>query len=247
MPTRSLTKHYSKENKFYRCLSMCLQAYAICVPKEKNVLFEGAQGTLLDLDHGTYPFVTSSNTSAGGAACGTGVGPQEIDYVLGITKAYTTRVGAGPFPTELTDAVGQRLGERGAEFGATTGRARRCGWLDVVTLKRVMDINSVNGLCITKLDVLDGLETLKICTAYKYKGEVMDTVPLDAETLRHCEPIYEEIAGWSESTVGATQKDALPGNARAYIARIEALLGRPVVIVSTGPEREENVWFGEVF
>ena len=207
----------------------------------RNVMFEGAQGALLDIDHGTYPFVTSSNTTAGGAACGTGVGPKAIDYVLGIVKAYTTRVGAGPFPTELFDDVGRHLGEKGHEFGATTGRQRRCGWLDAVALRRSLDINSVTGMCITKLDVLDGLETLKICTSYDLEGTEVDAPPVGADGFEKCKPNYIEVPGWSESTVGAASVDALPANARRYLEKIEELTGVPIDVVSTGPDRAETV------
>ena len=206
-----------------------------------SVLFEGAQGALLDIDHGTYPYVTSSNTTAGGAASGSGVGPKYFDYILGITKAYTTRVGSGPFPTELFDDVGQYLGEKGHEFGATTGRERRCGWLDIVSLNRSNQINSVTGMCITKLDVLDGLETLKICTSYELDGKTITTPPIGADLYEKCTPIYEEMPGWSESTVGAESYDDLPDNAKAYLKRIEELTKTPIDIISTGPDRDETI------
>ena len=206
-----------------------------------NLLFEGAQGTLLDIDHGTYPFVTSSNCTAGGAATGTGMGPSSMHYVLGITKAYTTRVGSGPFPTELFDDVGKYLGEKGHEFGATTGRARRCGWFDAAALKRAIQINGISGLCVTKLDVLDGLETLRICVGYKLDGVTSDILPVGAETLANCEPIYEELPGWKDSTVGVKTLDRLPANARAYLQRMEQLCEVPIDIISTGPEREETI------
>ena len=206
-----------------------------------SVLFEGAQGALLDIDHGTYPYVTSSNTTAGGAASGSGVGPKYFDYILGITKAYTTRVGSGPFPTELFDDVGQYLGEKGHEFGATTGRERRCGWLDIVSLNRSNQINSVTGMCITKLDVLDGLETLKICTAYEIDGKTLTTPPIGADLYEKCVPVYEEMPGWSESTIGAESYDALPDNAKAYLKRIEELTKTPIDIISTGPDRDETI------
>ncbi|MCO5762274.1 MAG: adenylosuccinate synthase, partial [Chromatiaceae bacterium] len=193
-----------------------------------DVLFEGAQGALLDIDHGTYPFVTSSTTTGGGAASGSGMGPRHLDYFLGIVKAYTTRVGGGPFPTELFDAVGDHLSAQGHEFGATTGRKRRCGWLDLVTLNRSFDINSITGICITKLDVLDGLETLRICTAYELDGRELTAPPLSADELARCTPQYIELPGWSESTVGATSLAALPENARRYLARIEELSGLPI-------------------
>ena len=206
-----------------------------------NLLFEGAQGTLLDIDHGTYPFVTSSNCTAGGASTGTGMGPSSMHYVLGITKAYTTRVGSGPFPTELFDDVGKYLGEKGHEFGATTGRARRCGWFDAAALKRSIQINGISGLCVTKLDVLDGLETLRICVGYKIDGQVSDILPVGAETLANCEPIYEELPGWKDSTVGVKTAEGLPANAQAYLQRMEQLCEVPIDIISTGPDREETI------
>jgi adenylosuccinate synthase len=207
----------------------------------KNVMFEGAQGALLDIDHGTYPYVTSSNTTAGGAATGTGVGPRYIDYVLGIVKAYTTRVGAGPFPTELFDADGDHLGTKGHEFGATTGRKRRCGWLDTVALRRSLEINSVTGICITKLDVLDGLERIKICVGYQFDGEEVTTPPVGADHFERCEPIYIEMPGWTDSTIGITDYDQLPQAARDYLAKIEELCETPIDIVSTGPDRSETI------
>ncbi len=207
----------------------------------KSILFEGAQGTLLDIDHGTYPYVTSSNTSAGAAACGTGVGPAALHYILGITKAYTTRVGAGPFPTELHDTIGDELGERGHEFGATTGRRRRCGWLDVVALRRAMQINSISGLCLTKLDVLDGLESIRLCVAYRCDGAERLTPPSGAEPLARCEPVYEAMPGWQQSTVGIKEYEGLPANARAYLKRIEEVTGIPIDIISTGPDRGETI------
>ena len=208
-----------------------------------SLLFEGAQGSLLDVDHGTYPFVTSSNCVAGNAAAGSGVGPNMLHYVLGITKAYTTRVGSGPFPSELpTDqGVGKHLASVGHEFGTVTGRARRCGWFDAALLKRSVQINGVSGMCLTKLDVLDGLESLKLCTGYKLDGKIVDIFPSGAEDAARCEPVYEEMPGWSESTVGAKSMDALPANARAYILRIEELVGVPIDMVSTGPDREETI------
>jgi adenylosuccinate synthase len=206
-----------------------------------DILFEGAQGALLDIDHGTYPYVTSSTTTAGGAASGSGVGPLDLDYVLGIVKAYTTRVGGGPFPTELFDADGDHLGKQGHEFGATTGRKRRCGWLDMVALRRSFAINSVSGLCITKLDVLDGLETLRICTAYELDGERLDAPPVSADDLARCTPVLEEMPGWQERTAGAGSLDDLPQAARDYLARIEALGGVPIDIVSTGADRADTL------
>lgn len=206
------------------------------------ILFEGAQGVFLDIDHGTYPFVTSSNTCIGSVVNGSGFGPRYIDYVLGITKAYTTRVGGGPFPTELTDEIGKRLAERGNEFGAVTGRPRRCGWFDAVLLKRSIELNSLTGLCMTKLDVLDGIETLRIAVGYRdANGNVLSRPPSAAEDFDGIEPIYEEMPGWSESTADVTSLDQLPANARAYIQRIETLLGVPVDILSTGPERDSTI------
>lgn len=206
-----------------------------------NMLFEGAQGTLLDVDHGTYPFVTSSNTTAGFAATGTGLGLGAFDHVLGIVKAYTTRVGAGPFPTELFDDMGRHLARVGAEFGSTTGRPRRCGWFDAVAARRAVLHNGVTGLCITKLDVLDGLEQIRICVGYRLDGEVVDTMPMLVDRYVDCEPVYEELPGWRASTVGITAHADLPAAARAYLGRIEAILGVPVEMISTGPDREQNI------
>ena len=206
-----------------------------------NILFEGAQGTLLDIDHGTYPYVTSSNTTSGGAATGTGVGPRHFDYVLGITKAYTTRVGSGPFPTELFDDMGEHLARRGHEFGATTGRPRRCGWFDAVALRRSVQINSISGLCITKLDVLDELESIRICIGYRINGEQRDPPPVGADAFAECEPVYEEHPGWCSSTVGIRRYQDLPENAKLYLQRIEAITATPVDIVSTGSDRQETI------
>ena len=207
----------------------------------KSIMFEGAQGALLDIDHGTYPYVTSSNTTAGGAATGSGVGPRDFDYILGIVKAYTTRVGAGPFPTELFDDDGKHLGEKGHEFGATTGRQRRCGWLDTVALKRSLEINSVTGMCITKLDVMDGMETVKICVAYELDGKEVTTPPVGADRFEQCRPVFIELPGWSESSVGAKSYDDLPKNAKAYLRKVEELCETPIDIISTGPDREETI------
>ncbi len=206
-----------------------------------SLLFEGAQGSLLDIDHGTYPFVTSSNTTAGCAATGAGVGPTALDYVLGITKAYTTRVGAGPFPTELNDDVGGYLAARGHEFGATTGRARRCGWLDAVALRRSNQINGVTGMCITKLDVMDGLESIRICTGYSYNGEKIGLQPYDQDIFENCRPVYEEMSGWSESTSGIRDYNLLPEAARAYLKRIEEVVETPIDMISTGPDRKDTI------
>jgi adenylosuccinate synthase len=207
----------------------------------KNILFEGAQGTLLDVDHGTYPFVTSSNTVAGAACAGTGVGPRALDYILGITKAYTTRVGSGPFPTELKDDVGALLAKRGNEFGSVTGRPRRCGWLDMVIVKRSIQLNSLSGLCITKMDVLDELPVLKICTKYKLHGKEINELPVEATDLAACEPIYEEMPGWQQSTLGIKTFDRLPKEAQAYLRRIEQLAEIPIDMISTGPDRAETI------
>ncbi|MDX1509586.1 MAG: adenylosuccinate synthase, partial [Woeseiaceae bacterium] len=208
---------------------------------DKSILFEGAQGTFLDIDHGTYPFVTSSNTVAAAASTGTGVGPRHLDYVLGIVKAYTTRVGAGPFPTELFDADGAHLARVGAEFGATTGRPRRCGWFDAVALRRSIINSSVSGLCVTKLDVLDELETIQICVGYQIDGKDISGVPVVVDRFAECKPVYEEVEGWRESTVGATDIDDLPAKARQYLDRIEELAGVPIDIVSTGPDRDQTI------
>ena len=210
-----------------------------------NLLFEGAQGTLLDIDHGTYPFVTSSNCVAGNAAAGAGVGPNQLHYVLGITKAYTTRVGSGPFPTELPmdvpGTVGHHLSTVGQERGTVTGRARRCGWLDAAALKRSMIINGISGVCITKLDVLDGLPEIKICVGYELHGRRIDILPLDADDIVACQPVFESYAGWSEPTVGLTQWDQLPRNARRYLDRIAQCMDAPIDMVSTGPDREQTI------
>ena len=214
---------------------------AQCRRNGDNVMFEGAQGALLDIDHGTYPFVTSSNTTAGGACTGRGVGPRNLDYILGITKAYTTRVGAGPFPTELFDEMGEHLAKRGHEFGSTTGRPRRCGWFDAVALRRANQLNSVTGLCITKLDVLDGLDTIRLCVGYRCGNEDRLTPPIGAEAFATCEPIYEEVPGWKDSTVGVREYDKLPPNAKAYLKRIEEVVGCPIDIISTGPDRVDTI------
>ncbi len=206
-----------------------------------RLLFEGAQGALLDIDHGTYPFVTSSNTTAAGVASGSGLGPRYLDYVLGIVKAYTTRVGAGPFPTELFDEMGEHIARVGHEFGATTGRPRRCGWFDAVALRRSVFLNSVSGLCMTKLDVLDGLDKIRVCVGYRIDGRDTEVPPATTERFADIEPIYEDLAGWKQSTVGITDYEALPANARDYIKRIEDIVGVPIDIVSTGPDRAETI------
>lgn len=206
-----------------------------------DILFEGAQGSLLDIDHGTYPFVTSSNTTAGATATGSGFGPLYLDYVLGITKAYTTRVGSGPFPTELFDDIGAHLASVGHEKGATTGRDRRCGWFDAAAVRLAMRINSVSGICLTKLDVLDGLETIKVCTGYKGVGDATSSSLMNVDSFTELEPEYCELPGWTESTVGAKSLEELPENARAYIKYIEEIVEVPVDIISTGPDREETI------
>ena len=207
----------------------------------KRLLFEGAQGALLDVDHGTYPFVTSSNCVAGAASAGAGVGPQQLDYVLGITKAYTTRVGSGPFPTELVDEIGTRLATIGKEFGSVTGRPRRCGWFDGAALKRSVRLNGISGLCITKLDVLDGLETIQLGVGYRVNGEFRDVLPYGAHAVAQAQPVLEELPGWSESTVGITEYTKLPAAARRYLERVAEVCGVPIDLVSTGPDRNETI------
>lgn len=213
----------------------------------EHILFEGAQGSLLDIDHGTYPYVTSSNTTAGGTATGTGFGPLYLDYVLGITKAYTTRVGSGPFPTELNCEIGQYLGEKGHEFGTTTGRSRRCGWFDAVALRQAVRINSISGICLTKLDVLDGLEEVKICTGYQHRDGTDAGIPMHADDFENIVPVYESMPGWTQVTVGAQNLADLPQEARDYITRIEQLTGAPVDVVSTGPDRVETIVLRHAF
>jgi adenylosuccinate synthase len=213
----------------------------------QRILFEGAQGTMLDVDHGTYPFVTSSNTIAGQAAAGAGIGPRALDYVLGITKAYTTRVGSGPFPTELNDEVGQRLGERGHEFGTVTGRKRRCGWFDAVMVRQAAKAGGIDGIALTKLDVLDGLETLKVCTGYRLDGKVLDHLPALSSSQAKVEPIYELLEGWSESTQGARSWAELPATAVKYIRRLEELIEVPVALLSTSPERDDTILVRDPF
>ncbi|MFO7326454.1 MAG: adenylosuccinate synthase, partial [Pseudomonadota bacterium] len=215
---------------------------------DQNVLFEGAQGAMLDIDHGTYPFVTSSNTTGGGASTGTGLGPRNFDYVLGIVKAYATRVGAGPFPTELFDATGEHLARVGHEVGSVTGRPRRCGWFDAVALRRAVIHASVSGLCVTKLDVLDGLETIRICTSYRRRGGGSSVhPPMLVEDFGEVEPVYEELPGWQQSTVGLTSYQQLPANARRYLERMQDIVGVPVDIVSTGPDRDQTIILNHPF
>jgi adenylosuccinate synthase len=206
-----------------------------------SLLFEGAQGALLDIDHGTYPYVTSSNCIAGAAAPGAGIGPQLLDYVLGIVKAYTTRVGTGPFPTELKDDVGAGLARRGNEFGSVTGRPRRCGWLDIPLLRRSFELNGVDGMCIMKLDVLDGMDEIRVATHYEVDGERVDRIPTGAEAVGKCMPVYEALPGWKESTVGVRRLEGLPAKARAYLARLETLTATPIAMVSTGPDRDDTI------
>jgi len=225
-------------------ISECLQNYQ---QAGKNILFEGAQGALLDIDHGTYPYVTSSNTTAGGASTGTGIGPLNLDYVLGITKAYTTRVGNGPFPTELNNKAGDHLGTKGHEFGATTGRKRRTGWFDAVSMRKSAQMNSLSGICLTKLDVLDGLDKIGICTAYKIGGKLITNAPLGAEKYSQCEAVIEEMDGWQETTAGITDFSKLPNNAKKYIARIEELINVKIAILSTGPDRNDTIILNQPF
>jgi len=213
----------------------------------KRILFEGAQGVMLDIDHGTYPYVTSSNTVAGQAAAGSGMGPGTIGYVLGITKAYTTRVGSGPFQTELKDAVGQSLGERGHEFGTVTGRRRRCGWFDAVMVRQAVKISGIRGIALTKLDVLDGMDALKVCTAYKLNGQEIDHLPAQAAQQSEAEPVYESFDGWQQSTQGARSWAELPANAVKYIRRIEELIEAPVALLSTSPERDDTILVQDPF
>jgi adenylosuccinate synthase len=207
----------------------------------KRILFEGAQAAMLDIDHGTYPFVTSSNTVAGQAATGSGLGPAATGYVLGIVKAYTTRVGAGPFPTELTDAIGQTLGDRGREFGTVTGRRRRCGWFDAVLVRQAIRVGGIRGIALTKLDVLDGFEELRICTAYRLGGSTVHHMPASPAAQERVEPVYETMPGWPESTKGARSWVDLPANAVKYIKRVEELIGAPVSLLSTSPQRDDTI------
>src|SRR5690554_326508 len=253
----TLTNYYKVEAVDYQqtlddCLKMAEELLPMCRDvvdllhdcrkQGQSLLFEGAQEALLDIDHGTYPFVTSSNTTAGGTATGSGFGPLYLDYILGITKAYTTRVGSGPFPTELFDEQGKYLATRGHEFGATTGRPRRCGWFDAVALRHTIQINSISGICLTKLDVLDGMDTVKVCVGYKNrKGEEMKRPPINSDDYADIEPVYVELPGWKESTLGVRSLDELPKNARDYIAFLEQQIEAPIDIVSTGPDRNETI------
>ncbi len=240
---KTLDEQLSYADRVRPLISDVTQTLATLREKKADVMFEGAQGAMLDVDHGTYPFVTSSNTTGGFAATGSGVGPRSFDYVLGIVKAYTTRVGAGPFPTELFDEYGEHLSRVGHEFGAVTGRKRRCGWFDAVALRRSIIHSSVSGLCLTKLDVLDGLDSLQICVGYREHGQstVTREPPLFADAFADVEPVYEEMPGWKESTIGVTSYDALPKNARAYLERLQALAGVPIDIISTGPDRDQTI------
>ena len=212
-----------------------------------RLLFEGAQGTLLDVDHGTYPYVTSSNTVAGAAAAGAGVAPQKLHYVLGITKAYATRVGSGPFPTELLDATGEHLRSKGNEYGSVTGRPRRCGWFDAAALRRAVQLNGLTGLCITKLDVLDGLQTVRLCTGYRFEGTVTDILPYGADQVARCEPVYDDFPGWSQSTYGVRDWAELPANAQRYLARLSEVTDVPIDLISTGPDREQTIVLRQPF
>ena len=213
----------------------------------KQFLFEGAQGSMLDIDHGTYPFVTSSNTVAGSASAGAGVGPQRLNYILGITKAYCTRVGSGPFPTELEDAVGEELRKKGNEFGAVTGRPRRCGWFDGAALRRAVQINGLTGLAVMKLDVFDGMEKVKLAVGYKVDGQEVDLMPYGADAAARCEPVYEEFPGWKESTFGVTRWEDLPESARRYLKRLSEVAGCPIALVSTGPDRSQTILLDNPF
>lgn len=242
---------YDKYMKYAERLSRYIADTDIIINNKidsgENILFEGAQGTLLDIDHGTYPFVTSSNTIAGGACTGLGVGPTKINRVLGIAKAYTTRVGEGPFPTELKTEIGESIRQKGGEFGATTGRPRRCGWLDMVILKYAIRINGLTGIALTKMDILDGMDKLKICVGYKHNGRLYEEFPKETEVLENCEPVYEEVEGWKESTLGIKEFDNLPANAKKYIKKIEEMLKTEVQIISTGQKRDEIIVLKEQF
>ena len=238
---KTLDEQLSYAERVRPLVSDVTQILASLREQRADVMFEGAQGAMLDVDHGTYPFVTSSNTTGGFAGTGTGLGPRSFDYVLGIVKAYTTRVGAGPFPTELFDEYGEHLSRVGHEFGAVTGRKRRCGWFDAVSLRRSIIHSSVSGLCLTKLDVLDGLDSLQICVGYRSNGIVTGEPPLFADAFAEVEPVYEEMPGWQESTIGVTSYDGLPLNARRYLERLQQLAGVPIDIISTGPDRDQTI------
>lgn len=238
---------YVNYGKRLVCYVQDTSIYLQKVIEKKKILFEGAQGTSLDVDYGTYPFVTSSNTISGNACAGSGVGPTAIDGVIGVSKAYTTRVGSGPFPTELNDEVGERLRKQGAEFGATTGRPRRCGWLDLVVLRHAVRVNGLTGLVLTKLDVLSGLDRLKICTGYRWKGSILKEMPSSIEVLNECEPVYQEVKGWQEPLTGIRRFKKLPVATQKYIQKIELALGVKLVMVSVGPSRDENIVLKNIF
>jgi adenylosuccinate synthase len=238
---KTLDEQLAYADRVRPLVSDITQTLAALREQRADVMFEGAQGAMLDVDHGTYPFVTSSNTTGGFAGTGTGIGPRSFDYVLGIVKAYTTRVGAGPFPTELFDEYGEHLSRVGLEFGAVTGRKRRCGWFDAVALRRSIIHSSVSGLCLTKLDVLDGLDSLQICVGYKSDGKISKEPPMYADAFADVEPVYEEMPGWKESTIGVTSYDGLPKNARAYLERLQELAAVPIDIISTGPDRDQTI------
>ena len=238
---KTLDEQLAYADRVRPLVSDITQTLAALREQRADVMFEGAQGAMLDVDHGTYPFVTSSNTTGGFAGTGTGIGPRSFDYVLGIVKAYTTRVGAGPFPTELFDEYGEHLSRVGHEFGAVTGRKRRCGWFDAVALRRSIIHSSVSGLCLTKLDVLDGLDSLQICVGYRSDGKVSKEPPMYADAFADVEPVYEEMPGWTESTIGVTSYEALPENARAYLERLQELTAVPIDIISTGPDRDQTI------
>ena len=231
-------KHYERVQRFLADTSLVLDRL---MREGKQVLFEGAQGTLLDVDLGTYPYVTSSSATAGGACTGTGVSPKRIDGILGICKAYTTRVGEGPFPTELLDEIGDRIRERGAEFGATTGRPRRTGWFDGVGVRYAARVNGLDALALMKLDVLDGLEAIRVCTGYRYRGELLTEFPNETDILAECQPVCETLPGWQESTVGIVEEGKLPANCQAYLRCLEALAGIPLALISTGPRRDQTI------
>ncbi|RJQ39917.1 MAG: adenylosuccinate synthase [Nitrospiraceae bacterium] len=250
-PAFDVDEIYSEYMKYAERLSVYIADTDVIVNRmideNKNLLLEGAQGTLLDVDHGTYPYVTSSSAAAGGACIGLGVGPTKISSVIGIVKAYTTRVGEGPFPTEIKDSLGEKIREKGGEYGATTGRPRRCGWLDMVALRYAVRINGFSGIVLTKLDILDGLEKIKICTAYKHKGKLYEEFPKELNILEKCEPVYEEVNGWKENTGGAKSLEKLPAAAQEYIKRIENMLNVKVKIISSGQKRDELIMRGEIF
>jgi adenylosuccinate synthase len=240
-PERILSEYRGYAAKLKPYVIDAVELVNAAIDKGKKVLFEGAQGSLLDIDFGTYPFVTSSNSDACGISAGSGVPPKKIGNILGVAKAYCTRVGEGPFPTELNDSLGEKLREVGGEYGATTGRPRRCGWFDAAALRRSIQINGVSGLCITKLDVLDGMEEVRLCTGYRIDGKPEDLLPLGAEEAARCKPVYETLSGWKESTVGINAYDKLPKRAREYLERMQSLCGVPVDMISTGADRNETI------